>query len=149
MRELCLSKLPNIPLESFQLLFNENYIFEHLTTLKLGECHSIDDTCMRSIIKMCPRLIDFTFTWAYSLTDESFNEIIIRCHQLRRLSLVGCYQIYGQILNDVPEKYFHQIEYLNCEHCNQIEDQILVDLFKRKRTITIYNYYGSIVDEDE
>jgi hypothetical protein len=52
-------------------------------------------------------------------------------------------------LNDVPEKYFHRIEYLNCEHCNQIEDQLLVELFQRKKTVTIYNYYGSIVDEDE
>jgi hypothetical protein len=90
-----------------------------------------------------------TCTWAYSLTDDSFNEIITRCHHLRRLSLVGCYQIYGQILNDVPEKYLHDIEYLNFEHCNQIEDELLVELYKRNKSITIFNYYGSPVDDDE
>jgi len=90
-----------------------------------------------------------TCSWAYSLTDDSFNEIIIRCRQLRRLSLVGCYQIYGKILNDVPEKYLNHIEYLNFEHCNQIEDDILAELYKRKRSISIFNYYGSPVDDDE
>ncbi|CAF0783385.1 unnamed protein product [Rotaria sordida] len=149
LKELCLSKLTTVPLESFQLLFNGKHIFEHLIILKLGECHLIDDDCVRSIIKMCPRLIDFTCTWAYCLTDDSFNEIVIRCHHLRRLSLVGCHQIYGQILHDVPEKYFYDIEYLNFEQCNQIEDDLLVKLYKRKKSISIINYYGTSVDDDD
>jgi hypothetical protein len=90
-----------------------------------------------------------TCSWAYGLTDDSFNEIVIRCEQLRRLSLLGCHQIYGQILKNVPEKYFHHIEYLNFEQCNQIEDDILIDLYKRKKSLTIINYYGSSIDDDE
>jgi hypothetical protein len=103
----------------------------------------------KCLFDRCPRLIDLTCSWAYSLTDDSFNEIVLRCSQLRRLSLVGCYQIYGQILNDVPETYLHQIEYLNFEHCNQIDDELLVELYRRKKSILIFNYYGSPVDDDE
>jgi hypothetical protein len=62
---------------------------------------------------------------------------------------LGCHQIYGQILKDVPEKYLHHIEYLNFEQCNQIEDDLLVELYKRKKSISILNYYGSSVDDDE
>ncbi|CAF3383278.1 unnamed protein product [Rotaria sp. Silwood1] len=149
LKELCLSKLTTVPLKSFQLLFNGKHIYENLILLKLGECHLIDDDCVRSIIRMCPRLIDFTCTWAYGLTDDSFNEIVTRCHHLRRLSLVGCHQIYGHILNDIPEKYFHDIEYLNFEQCNQIEDDLLVKLYKRKKSISIVNYYGTSVDDDD
>lgn len=97
----------------------------------------------------CPRLIDFTCSWAYSLTDDSFNEIVIGCPHLRRLSLVGCHQIYGHILDDVPQKYFHDIEYLNFEQCNQIEDDLLVRLHKRKKSISIVNYYGTAVDDED
>lgn len=89
-----------------------------------------------------------TCSWAYSLTDDSFNEIISRCDHLRRLSLVGCYQIYGKILNDVPDKYLRSIEYLNFEHCNQIDDDLLVDLYQRNKSISIFNYYGAHVDDE-
>ncbi|CAF3319036.1 unnamed protein product [Rotaria socialis] len=149
LKELCLSKLTNASLESFQLLFDGKHIFRNLALLKLGECHSIDDNCVRSIITMCPRLIDFMCSWAYSLTDGSFNEIAMRCQHLRRLSLVGCHQIYGRILDYVPEKYFHHIEYLNFEQCNQIEDELLIKLYKRKKSISIINYYGTSVDDDD
>ncbi|CAF4214559.1 unnamed protein product, partial [Rotaria magnacalcarata] len=51
LKELCLSKLTNASLESFQRLFDGKHIFRNLALLKLGECHSIDDNCVRSIIK--------------------------------------------------------------------------------------------------
>ena len=90
-----------------------------------------------------------TCTWAFNLTDESFNEIVSRCHHLRRLSLLGCHRIYGQILNQVPENYLKNIEYLNFEQCNQIEDDLLVNLYQRNKSISITNYYGSSVDDDD
>ena len=171
LKELCLSKLGNIPLECYEMLFDGNFIFEHLIVLKLGECHSIDDNCLRLLIKMydtyfsltldddsssphfvllrCPRLIDLTCSWASYLTDDGFNEIVLHCPRLQRLSLVGCYQIYGRILHDVPQRYLPEIEYLNFEHCNQIDDEILIELYRRKPSISILNYYGTSVDEDQ
>ncbi|CAF4509541.1 unnamed protein product, partial [Rotaria magnacalcarata] len=53
------------------------------------------------------------------------------------------------ILDYVPEKYFHNIEYLNFEQCNQIEDELLIKLYKRKKSISIINYYGTSVDDDD
>jgi hypothetical protein len=97
----------------------------------------------------CLRLIDLTCSWAYGVTDEGFNDIVRRCHHLKRLSLIGCYQIYGSILRDVPEKFLKSIEYLNFEQCNQIEDDILIALYRRKTSIAIINYYGSSVDDEE
>lgn len=98
----------------------------------------------------CPNLIDFTCTWAYGVTTLGFNQIVKRCDQLTSLSLIGCYQISGEILFDVPEKYLRQIRSINFEQCNQIDDQILLDLYRRKRSLTLINYYGSTVeDEDE
>lgn len=82
------------------------------------------------------------------MTDESFNEIVIHCQCLRRLSLVGCHLIRGQILSDVPWKYLFRIEYFNFEHCNQINDEILVELYRRKHSLIIYDYYGSLVEEN-
>jgi hypothetical protein len=83
------------------------------------------------------------------VTDEGFNDIVRRCHLLQRLSLIGCYQIYGSVLRDVPEKYLKSIEYLNFEQCNQIEDDILIALYRRKTSVAIINYYGSSVDDEE
>ncbi|CAF1012974.1 unnamed protein product [Adineta ricciae] len=52
LRELCLTKIPNVPLESFYILFDSKHIFQHLILLKLDECHFIDDNCVRAIMTM-------------------------------------------------------------------------------------------------
>ncbi|UJR35284.1 hypothetical protein I4U23_028047 [Adineta vaga] len=148
LKELSLTKMPNIPLESFQILFNDKHSFAHLILLKLDECHFIDDNCLRAIMTMCPCLIDFTCSWAYNLTDEGFNEIVMRCHHLRRLSLLGCHQIFGHVLKDVPEKHLQHIEQLNFTQCNQIKDDLLLDLYKRNKSIVILDYYASLVTDD-
>ncbi|CAF2521813.1 unnamed protein product [Rotaria sp. Silwood2] len=146
LEELYLSGLKNILSKSFQLLFNNNYTFKYLHSLKLGECHMIDDNCVQSIVYSCPHLIDITCSLAYGITDEGFNEIVTRCNQLRSLTLTGCNQIYGEVLFDVPEKYLQSIEYLNFDKCNQIEDFILIDLFQRKRFISVIDSYGSLIE---
>ncbi|CAF0760834.1 unnamed protein product [Rotaria sordida] len=145
LEELYLSALNNISSESFQLLFNKNYTFKYLQCLKLDEYHMIDDNCIRLIVQSCPHLIDLTCSLAYNVTDEGFNEIVIRCNQLQYLTLTGCNQIYGEILFDVPEKYLKSIKYLNFDKCNQIEDFILIDLFQRTKFILIIDSYGSLI----
>ena len=97
----------------------------------------------------CPRLIHLTCSWAYAVTDVGFSDITSRCDHLEDLSLIGCYQIYGDILNDVPHRYLRSIKSLNFEQCNHIQDDLLLDLYRRKKTISIVNYYGSAVNEDD
>ena len=83
------------------------------------------------------------------MTDIGFNEIVRRCHRLEYLSLIGCYQITGDILIYVPHQYLPRIKVFNFEQCNQIADEILADLYRRKRSISITNYYGSLVEDEE
>lgn len=72
----------------------------------------------------------------------------MRCQHLRRLSLLGCHQIYGYMLKDVPDTYLRQIEHLNFTQCNQIKDDLLLDLHQRKKSIIILDYYASLVIDD-
>ncbi|CAF5121408.1 unnamed protein product, partial [Rotaria sp. Silwood1] len=146
LEQLYLSTLNNISSKSFQLLFNKNCTFKYLHSLTLGECHMIDDNCVRLIVQCCPHLIDLTCSSAYGITDEGFNEIVTHCNQLRYFTLTGCHQIYGEILLDVPEKYLKSIEYLNLDKCNKIDDIILIELFQRKKFISIVNSYGSLIE---
>lgn len=99
-------------------------------------------------LNRCPRLIDFTCSWASFLTDDGFNEIIRHCHFLRRLSLLGCHRISGRLLENVPQRYLQHIRYLNFDNCNQIDDEILIALYQRSPSIKILNYYGTPVNED-
>ncbi|CAF0829322.1 unnamed protein product [Rotaria sp. Silwood1] len=147
LEQLYLSTLNNISSKSFQLLFNKNCTFNYLHSLTLGECHMIDDNCVRLIVQCCPHLIDLTCSSAYGITDEGFNEIVTHCNnQLRYFTLTGCHQIYGEILLDVSEKYLKSIEYLNLDKCNKIDDIILIELFQRKKFISIVNSYGSLIE---
>lgn len=120
-----------------------DYSFECMSHLQSFFHFSLSLTLFR-----CPRLIDFTCSWASYLTDDGFNEIVLHCHRLQRLSLAGCCQIYGRLLKDVPQRYLRQIKYLNFEHCNQIDDEILIALYQRNPSIRILNYYGTPVNED-
>ena len=83
------------------------------------------------------------------MTTVGFNDIVKNFQRLEALSLIGCYQIAGDILFEVPETYLPSIRSLNFEQCNQIDDDILVDLYRRKKTIAIVNYYGSPVEDED
>lgn len=64
------------------------------------------------------------------------------------MSLLGCHQIHGHVLKDVPDKYLPHVEYLCFHQCNQIKDELLLDLCRRKKSLEIYDYYGSLVSEE-
>lgn len=165
----------DIPAECFQYLFDKrNHRFEHLSVLKLGECHAVNDICIECMIntyvvnnlfskenllstwalfvfllKRCPSLKELTCSWAYGVTDVGFSAIVRHCQHLEYVSLIGCYLISGEALVDVPHKYLKSIKELNFEQCNQISDDILLELYRRKKNLLIINYYGSLVEDEE
>ena len=74
---------------------------------------------------------ELILNWCWELTDKGVEEVILYCHRLELLSLVGVVRITESILIDVGVA-LPDLKFLNLEQCPNIDDSNLVKFWRLK-----------------
>ena len=72
-------------------------------------------------------LQELILNWCWELTDKGVEEVILYCHRLEVLSLVGVVRISESILVDIGVA-LPDLKLLNLEQCPNIDDTNLVKI---------------------
>ncbi|CAH1777093.1 unnamed protein product [Owenia fusiformis] len=138
--ELRLKKGIGFSTEVLQDFFESHQL--NLEYLDLTECTFLQDSAVFQITKQCGKTLrSLALCWCWDLTDDSLISIVDNCPNIRHLDLTGLDKITGSCLDRIPEEMPH-LKFLDLRQCNNIIDELIQDVVRRKKDLTVINYYG-------
>ncbi|XP_045205172.2 F-box/LRR-repeat protein fbxl-1-like [Mercenaria mercenaria] len=113
-----------------------------LQVLNLSECSAVNDQVVLDMSQACgSHLKELSLSWCWFITDTGLISIVDHCCNMENLDLLGIDRIYGECLSRVPEE-MTKLKFLDLRQCNQILDNLIVDMVRRKKDLKVINYYG-------
>lgn len=110
--------------------------------LNLSECSAVNDLVVLDMAQACgSHLKELALSWCWFITDTGLVSLVDHCCNLEMLDLLGIDRICGECLARVPEE-MTKLKFLDLRQCNQILDNLIVDMVRRKKDLKVINYYG-------
>ncbi|CAG2241013.1 unnamed protein product [Mytilus edulis] len=118
---------------------------KHLTSLDMSECTGCDDICVSQLSQSCGKTLKhLSLCWCWHITDRGATSVVDHCSNLLHLDLTGIDKINGDCFGRVPTEMPH-LRLLDLKQCNRIKDELIEDVVRQKRNLTVINYYGETV----
>lgn len=113
-----------------------------LQYLNLSECTNIRDDVVLDMVQVCGKqLRELSLSWCWFITDRGLISIVDHCCNLETLDLLGIDKVKGECLARIPEE-MPKLKFLDLRQCNQIVDNLIMDMVRQKPDLKVYNYYG-------
>lgn len=155
--KLTLRKLRGISAKCFEDFFRGSCLF-NLTKLDFYDACFLNNKAVSYLTKAVNlRYLDVS--WTDQILNNSIKSILISCTQLEKIYLQGCKLLDENLFLDfisingeekeLATKYrFENLKYINLTKCDLIPDKVLDQLMTQYTWITLINYYGRDLKDD-
>lgn len=120
-----------------------------LTSIVLDQCELLDTSAVLQIAKNCKNLQKLSVQWCIEVRDEAIAAVIVSCPHLKSLDCTGLKNLTGDCVRSALETEdaggwsgLRSMRYMSFQQCNQVEDSVLEQCFKRFPKIEIRDFYN-------
>ena len=151
-KKLTLRKLRNISSKCFENFF-QNSLLYNLEKIDFYDAPKLNDKSVSYLSKFCNiKYIDIS--WSDNVKNESIIKIFLNCKKLEKIYLQGCKSIDDEVFEKcfIGKKNinkFDNLKLIDLTKCDLVSDNIILDVYNEFPWISIINYYGRDLRDDD